>query len=78
MLGEAGYKPHKWHSNVDKLEAEAVSRDEGQTHAKEQMDVKPNEAKLLELPWNKREDTLAVRFYRNHKERSAKKFSISV
>ena len=35
---------HKWHSNVPELEAEAVLRDEGQTYAKEQLGVKPNEA----------------------------------
>ena len=44
---EAGFKLHKWHSNVEKLEAEDVIRDEGQTYAKEQLGVKPNEAKLL-------------------------------
>ena len=62
MFGEAGFKLHKWHSNVEKLEAEAVLRDEGQTYAKEQLGVKPNEAELLGLPWNKWEDTLAVSF----------------
>ena len=78
VFGEAGFKLHKWHSNVEKLEAEAVPRDEGQTYAKEHLVVKPNEAKLLGHPWNEREETLAVRFCRNHKERSAEKFSISV
>ena len=29
VFGEAGFKLHKWHSNVEKLEAEAVPRDEG-------------------------------------------------
>ena len=62
MFGEAGFKLHKWHSNVEKLEAEAVLSDEGQTYAKEQLGVKPNEGKLLGLPWNKKEDTLAVSF----------------
>ena len=62
VFGEAGFKLHKWHSNVEKLEAEDVLRDEGQTYANEQLGVKPNEAKLLGLPWNKREDTLAVSF----------------
>ena len=62
VFGEAGFKLHKWHSNVEKLEAEDVLKDEGQTYAKEQLGVKPNEAKLLGLPWNKREDTLAVSF----------------
>ena len=62
VFGEAGFKLHKWHSNVVKLETEAVLRDEEQTYAKEQLGVKPNEAKLLGLPWNKSEDTLAVSF----------------
>ena len=62
VFGEAGFKLHKWHSNVEKLEVEDVLRDEGQTYAKEQLGVKPNEAKLLGFPWNKREDTLAVSF----------------
>ena len=62
VFGEAGFKLHKWHSNVEKLEAEDVLKGEGQTYAKEQLGVKPNEAKLLGLPWNKREDTLAVSF----------------
>ena len=62
VFGEAGFKLHKWHSNVEKLEAVTVLRDEGQTYTKEQLGVKPNEAKLLRLPWNKREYTLAMSF----------------
>lgn len=58
VFGEAEFKLHTWHSNVEKLETEAVLRDEGQTYAKEQLGVKPNEAKLL----NKSEDTLPVSF----------------
>ena len=70
VFGEAGFELHKWHSNVPELEAEAVLRDEGQTYAKEQLGVKPNEAKLLGLPWNKKEDTLAVTFTRDSAETS--------
>ena len=62
MFGEAGFELHKWHSNKAELEAKVVLSDEGQTYAKEQLDVKPNEAKLLGLPWNKEEDTLYVTF----------------
>lgn len=47
VIGEVGFKLHKWQSNVEKLEAEAVLGDEGQTYAKEQLGVKPNEGKLL-------------------------------
>ena len=70
VFGEAGFELHKWHSNVPDLEAEAELREEGQTYAKEQLGVKPNEAKLLELPWNKEEDTLAVTFTRDSAETS--------
>jgi len=62
VFGEAGFELHKWHSNEAELEAKVVLSDEGQTYAKEQLDVKPNEAKLLGLPWNKEEDTLYVTF----------------
>ena len=65
VFGEAGFKLHKWHSNVEKLEAVTVLRDEGQTYTKEQLGVKPNEAKLLGLPWNKRKNTLVVSFKRD-------------
>ena len=70
VFGEAGFELHKWHSNVPELEAEAVLRDEGQTYAKEQLSLKPNEAKLWGLPWNKKEDTLAVTFTRDSAETS--------
>ena len=62
VFGEAGFQLHKWHSNVPELEAKPEVSDGGQTYAKEQLGVKPNEAKLLGLPWNKEEDTLAVTF----------------
>ena len=52
-----------WNSNVPGLEATQLTG-EGQTYAKEQLGVKPNEAKLLGFPWDKKEDTLAVTFSR--------------
>ena len=70
VFGEEGFELHKWHSNVPEMEAEAALRDEGQTYAKEQLGVKPDEAKLLGLPWNKKEDTLAVTFTRDSAETS--------
>ena len=76
-----GFELHKWYSNVLELEAEAVLRDEGQTYAKEQLGVKPNEAKLLGFPWNKKEDTLVVTLTRdsaNKQETNVEEFSISV
>ena len=53
---------HKWHLNVPQVEAKVAKCNEGQTCAKEQLGKKPNEAKLLRLPWSKEEDTLAVTF----------------
>ena len=70
VFGEAGFELHKWHSNVSELEAEPILEDEGQTYAKEQFGVKPSETKLLGLPWNKEEDTLAVTFTRDSAETS--------
>ena len=65
---------HKWHTYVPELEANTHLKDEGQIHAKEHLVVKPNEAKLLGLPWDKKEDTLTVAFFRDsfigsHKEK---------
>lgn len=37
------------------------------------MGIKPNEAKLLGIPWNKEEETLAVS--RNHKERRVERLA---
>ena len=64
----AGFDLHKWHSNASELEANAHLKDEGQTYAKEQLGVKPNEAKLLGLPWHKEEDTLTVVLSRDSEE----------
>ena len=64
----AGFDLHKWHSNAPELEANAHLKDEGQTYAKEQLGIKPNEAKLLGLPWHKEEDTLTVVLSRDSEE----------
>ena len=61
ILGESGFKLHKWHSNVAELES-VVKKDEESTHAKESLVTKPSEPKLLGLGWNKSEDTLSVTF----------------
>ena len=57
-----GFELHKWNSNVAELEADNQLTEDSQTYAKEQLGVKTNEAKLLGLPWDKVEDTLAVTF----------------
>ena len=59
IFNKAGFKLHKWHSNVSTLEEKEVVIDD-QTYAKQQLGVKLNETKMLGLPWNKDEDTLAV------------------
>ena len=61
----AGFDLNKWYSNAPELEANTHWKDEGQTYTKEHLGVNPNEAKLLGLPWDKKEDTLTVAFSRD-------------
>ena len=62
ILEDATFKLHKWNSNVSQLEEdnEPVVGSEEQTFAKQQLNVKPSEPKMLGLKWNKQRDTLAV------------------
>ena len=66
IFGEAGFELHKWHSNEQTLESEANGEQEDEkedeSHAKEQLGVKPGETKMLGLPWDKLKDTMAVTF----------------
>lgn len=62
VFEEAQFELHKWHSNEPELEASAEPEDGKQSYAKEQLGVKPGETKMLGLPWNKSEDTIAVTF----------------
>lgn len=64
VFGEAQFDLHKWHSNKPELETSAEPNTEGekQSYAKEQLEVKHGESKILGLPWNKTEDTIAVTF----------------
>jgi len=62
VFGEAQFELHKWHSNEPELEASAEPEDGKQSYAKEQLRVKPGETKMLGLPWNKIEDSIAVAF----------------
>ena len=55
---QAGFELHKWHFNVSTLEEKEVATDD-QTYSKQQLGIKINETKMLGLPWNKNEDTLA-------------------
>ena len=63
IFGEAGFKLHKWHSNVPALEIpETPASEEEQSYAKEQLGVKKGETKLLGVPWNKIKDSIEVKF----------------
>lgn len=59
---------HECNSNVPELRADMQFTNEGQSYAKEHLGLKPNEAKLLGLPWDTKEDTLAVTFSRDSEE----------
>ena len=63
VFGEAKFDVHKWNSNEPQLECEnVVPVDEQPSYAKRQLGVKEGETKMLGLPWNKSEDTIAVTF----------------
>ena len=62
VLKGAAFELHKWNSNVPELEADNQLTEDSQTYAKEQLGVRTNKAKLLGLPWDSVEDTLAVTF----------------
>lgn len=62
IFSDATFKLHKWHSNVKQLEEDTntSAAPEEQSFAKQQLNVKPNESKMLGLKWDKQQDTLAV------------------
>ena len=63
VFGEAKFDMHKWNSNEPQLECEnVVPVDEQPSYAKQQLGVKEGETKMLGLPWNKSEETIAVAF----------------
>ena len=59
IMNEGGFTLHKWHSNVSALET-------GHAQNKEQLlnqeDSQNTTTKILGIPWNKTEDTVAVDF----------------
>ena len=62
-MRDATFELHKWHSNELQLEDDPPhSSDEEHSYAKRQLQVQPNESKLLGVKWNKDEDTIAVQF----------------
>jgi len=63
VFGQASFKLHKWHSNVPEVGSPCESLNGDATHAKEQLGT-PQEGggSILGLPWNKRQDTIEVKF----------------
>ena len=57
IFGEAQFELHKWHSNAPELEASRKLNEEDQSYAKQQLGVKADETKMLELAWNKAHHT---------------------
>ena len=66
IFSEAQFELHKWHSNVPVLENDTLqeerSSEQESSYAKQQLGAKPGETKLLEMPWDKEKDTIAVVF----------------
>ena len=62
IFSDATFQLHKWHSNVKQLEEDTnlIVASEEQSFAKQQLNVKPTESKMLGLKWDKEQDTLAV------------------
>ena len=62
IFSDATIQLHKWHSNVKQLEEDTnlIVASEEQSFAKQQLNVKPTESKMLGLKWDKEQDTLAV------------------
>ena len=62
IFSDATFQLHKWHSNVKQLEEDTnlIVGPEEQSFAKQQLNVKPSESKMLGLKWDKQQDTLAV------------------
>ena len=62
-MADAKVEMHKWNSNNNQLEeSRATSRSEEQSYGKQQLQVSPNELKLLDLGWDKTTDISSVEF----------------
>ncbi len=62
IMDDAKFKLHKWNSNVPELEDKNHQISDEQSYAKQQLQVKPSESKLLGLKWDKTADTISVEF----------------
>ena len=53
-MNDAKFKLHKWNSNCPEIEeTQDTPKNEEQSYAKQQLQVSPNESKLLGLKWDK-------------------------
>jgi hypothetical protein len=62
IMDDAKFKLHKWNSNGPELEDKVSQICDEQSFAKQQLQVKPSESKLLGLKWDKITDTISVEF----------------
>ena len=62
IFKEGGFCLHKWHSNAKELENSENNDEFESAFAKESCGTKPHKTKLLGVPWDKKEDTIAVSF----------------
>ena len=63
IMNDAKFKLHKWNSNCPEIEeTQDTPKNEEQSYTKQQLQVSPNESKLLVLKWDKATDTLSVEF----------------
>lgn len=63
IMRDVTFELHKWHSNQPQLEDSGHPEpNEDQSFAKQLLQVKPSESKLLGVKWNKIEDTISVHF----------------
>ena len=66
VLSDATFKLHKWNASEKELEGDGDvvgdEKAESQTFAKQQLNVKSSDSKLLGLAWDKISDTLTASF----------------
>ena len=63
IFSEVLFELQKWHSNIPDLEAvEGLSSEQEPSYAKHRLGAKEDERKMLGMPWNKRNDTIAASF----------------
>ena len=60
LFEEGGFQLHKWHSNEPNLETNDLSSQTELNFAKEHLETKANETKILGLNWDKQKDTFRV------------------